>query len=145
MIADSRSSVGARPLASIWARSGESFQSSLPVMSAPLPACNSRVGSAIRPGTGLPPELIEGPFARSRTRFTSLPLTMNPPIRLLSPVSTRARVEMFSNCAGVGVGVAVGVAVGEAVAVAVAVGVAVAVAVAVGVGLVLAGIGNGQT
>src|SRR4051812_44402632 len=79
------------------------------------------------------------------TFFGCVPVTMKPPIRALSPVSTRKRVEIlpsavFGVAVGDAVGFAVGVAVGFAVAVAVAValGVAVAVAVAVAVGVAVA-------
>src|SRR5207302_3630944 len=77
-------------------------------------------------------------MARIITLFGVVPCTMNPPIITLSPVCTKARVEMLPSRAvdvgvGVGVGVAVGVTVGVGVGVRVAVGVAVAVAVAVGV------------
>ena len=64
---------------------------------------------------------------------------MKPPIRTLSPVSTRRRVEIFPKTpvAGVTVDVAVGVAAAVAVGVtvAVAVGVAEGTTVAVGVGI----------
>src|SRR5438128_8319701 len=63
---------------------------------------------------------------------------MNPPIITLSPVCTKARVEMLpSRAPGVGVGVGVAVGVTVAVAVEVAVGVAVGVAAAVAVGVAL--------
>src|SRR5436190_23152791 len=62
---------------------------------------------------------------------------MKPPIRTLSPVSTRKRVEMFPRIAGEALGVAVGVSVGLGVAVGVGVdvGVGIGLAVAVGVGV----------
>src|SRR5437763_354212 len=71
-------------------------------------------------------------MARMMTRFVPAPRTMNPPIITLSPVCTKARVEMLPSLAG-GVGVDVGVGVGVAVAVGVTVGVDVAATVAVGV------------
>src|SRR5947209_11635938 len=82
-------------------------------------------------------------MARIITLFGVVPCTMNPPIITLSPVCTKARVEMLPSRAvdvgvGVGVGVAVGVTVGVGVGVRVAVGVAVAVAVAVAVGVAVA-------
>src|SRR5213076_1613759 len=94
----------------------------------PFPACNSSVGSLIRPWSRM-----DGPLARRRTFFTLFPLTMNPPMSKLSPVNTFARVEILSNCAGVAVAVGEAVAdgVGVGLAVALAVGVAVAVAAAV--------------
>src|SRR6266705_1258573 len=86
-------------------------------------------------------------MARIITLLGCVPCTMNPPIITLSPVCTKARVEMLPSRAvdvgiGVGVGVAVGVTVGVGVGVRVAVGVAVAVAVAVAVGLTV-GLGLG--
>ncbi len=44
------------------------------------------------------------------TFFGCVPVIMNPPIRTLSPVSTRKRVEMLARVVGVAVGVGVGVA-----------------------------------
>src|SRR5213596_483042 len=92
-------------------------------------------------------------MARMITLFGSVPCTINPPIITLSPVCTKARVEMLpSRAIGVGVAVGAGVAVGVtvamgvgvAVAVGVGVGVRVAVAVVVGVGVVDAvGVGVG--
>src|SRR5438094_4315888 len=90
-------------------------------------------------------------MARIITLFGVVPCTINPPIITLSPVCTKARVEMLpSRAIGVGVGVAVGVTVAVGVGVAVAVGVgvgvgvrvAVAVAVAVAVGVAV-GVGVG--
>src|SRR5438093_10227708 len=90
-------------------------------------------------------------MARIITLFGSVPCTIKPPIITLSPVCTKARVEMLPRRAiGVGVGVGVGVAVGVTVAVgvgvaaAVGVGVGVRVAVAVVVGVAVAvGVGVG--
>src|SRR5205823_382342 len=71
------------------------------------------------------------------TLLGCVPWTMNPPIITLSPVCTKARVEMLpSRAIGVGVGVGVGVAVG--VTVAVRVGVAVVVGVEIGVRVAVA-------
>ena len=50
-----------------------------------------------------PPEFTDGPLASSNTLFASVPVIMKPPIRMLSPVCTRARVEILRSCAGVGV------------------------------------------
>ena len=94
----------------------------------------------------MPEPVSEGPSPRTTTSFDALPVMMNPAIMMLSPVSTRNRVEMFRALAGAAVGVAVGVevavalavAVGDAVAVALAVAVGVAVAVAVAVGATVA-------
>src|SRR5437899_9118859 len=105
-IADSRSFVGARPVAAIsvcWSV----FQLSL--VTTVLPACNSRTGSANRPGKGAPLLVRDGPIARTITFLGSVPVMMNPPIRTLSLVRTRARVEIFCNCAGAVGGVGVGV------------------------------------
>src|SRR5947207_1911616 len=88
----------------------------------------------------------EGPIARTITFFACVPVIMNPPIRTLSPVSTRKRVEMFPKVVGVGVGDAAGVGVGVGVAAGVRVGVGVGepTGVAVGVGVALAvGVGVG--
>ena len=87
-------------------------------------------------------------MARKMTLFGCVPVTMNPPMRALSPVSTRSRVEMLPRVVGgtlgVGVGLA-GVAVGVGgcgVGVTLGVGVA-GVAVGVGVGVGLSGVGLG--
>src|SRR5206468_1447384 len=116
-------------------------QLSLEPIKAPVPSCSSNVGSAN--GFGTPYWPSSGPMARMITLFVPVPWTMNPPIITLSPVCTKARVEMLPSCAGgVGVGVGVGVgarvALGVGVAVAVAVGVGVAVAAGVVVGVIVA-------
>src|SRR4051794_6883627 len=135
---DSRSSVGWKAVPSICPLCGLSFQLSLEAIRAPLCPRNSRNGSCRSVAAGSPDEASEGPRPRRTTAFGMFPVIMKPPIIILSPTSTRRRVEMFMAWAGVAVGVAVGLAVGVAVAlavpVAVAVGVAVAVAVAVAVG-----------
>ena len=58
-------------------------------------------------------------MARTITFFGWVPVMMNPPIRTLSPVSTRKRVEILPRVVGVepGLGVAVGVNVGVTVGV----------------------------
>lgn len=100
----------------------------------PLGPCSSSVGSASAPGT--PKFVNDGPMARMITLLLALPLTINPPISVLSPVRTRSRVEILrSLVVAIGVADGVGVGIGVEVAVAVAVGVAVAVAVAVAVGV----------
>ena len=78
----------------------------------------------------------EGPIARTIIFFGCVPVTMNPPIRTLSAVSTRRRVEMLPNT--VTLGVPVGVALGVAVAVGVALTLAVGVGVGEGVGAIVA-------
>src|SRR5436190_24106569 len=109
-------------------------QLSLQPIKAPLPSCSSNVGSASAPGTLYGGAPSSGPMARIITLFGVVPCTMNPPIITLSPVCTKARVEMLpSRATAVGVGVGVGVAVGVTVTVAVGVGVRVAVGVGVGV------------
>ena len=55
------------------------------------------IGSTSRPGTGVLPEAMEGPLASRMTRLSWLPVMMKPPMRMLSPVNTWARVEMLSN------------------------------------------------
>src|SRR5436309_2245628 len=79
-------------------------------------------------------------MARIITLLGCVPCTMNPPIITLSPVCTKARVEMLPSRAiavgidvGVGVAVEVTIAVGVVVVVALAVGLGVGVRVAVGV------------
>ena len=67
----------------------------------------------------------DGPMARTIIFLGCVPVIMNPPIRTLSAVSTRKRVEMFPNVlgGGLGVGVALGVGVGVGLAGGVGVGV----------------------
>src|SRR5437773_2430342 len=91
-------------------------------------------------------------MARRITFFGWVPVIMNPPMRTLSPVSTRRRVEIFPRMLadGVPVGVALGVVVAEGVAVGLGVvvgvgeGVGAIVGVAVGVAVALGeGVGVG--
>ena len=56
--------------------------------------------------------MSDGPSPRTTTFLAALPVMIKPPITTLSPVSTRARVDMFRALVGVAVGVAVGVGVG---------------------------------
>src|SRR5256885_1485440 len=126
MIADSLSLDGASPLAMIACLFGLSTQLSLVSNSPPFWSCSSIVGSCIVPAKNCG---NDGPIACTMTFFGCVPVIMKPPIRTLSPVSTRSRVEMLARVVEGAIGVAVGLAVG------VAVGVAVAVAVAVGVGV----------
>src|SRR5450432_1802258 len=126
-MADSRSLVGAIPVASIsacWLVPSENltFQLSLMMVVKPLGPCSASVGSASELATPM-----EGPIARTITSLGALPVMMNPPMPALSvPASTRSRVERLRACAagfGVGVGVGVGVAVGVGVGVGVGAGV----------------------
>src|ERR1043166_2700382 len=111
-MADSKSLLGGIVVAIISA-SWSLRQSSLDRMSAPEESRNSSVGLAREPGKG-----SDGPMARTITLLGCVPVTMNPPIRALSPVSTRNRVEIFPNVLGVTVGVELGVGVGVGVGVA---------------------------
>ena len=55
-------------------------------------------------------------MARKTTFFGTLPVTIKPPIKTLSPVPTLNRVEMFSSASfelGVGDGEALGLGVGD--------------------------------
>src|SRR5664279_4215080 len=116
-------------------------------MRTPDESRSSRKGSASAPGNN---EESEGPIARMITFFGWVPVIIKPPIRTLSPVSTRRRVEMLPKVPGViigvveglGVGVAEGLGVGvaEGFGVGVAEGLGVGVATGVGVGL---GVGTG--
>src|SRR3977135_2919122 len=91
---------------------GSSRQLSLDRIKEPFGPRNSSTGSASTP---VSPNLVkEGPRALTITLLETLPVMMNPPIMALSPVCTRARVEMFNDRAGVAVGVEVGVGVGLA-------------------------------
>src|SRR5438105_15963183 len=137
-MADSRSFVGGIVVSRI-ACFCVSFQSSLAKIRLPLPSCSSKIGLAS--ASAIPEAASEGPIARMMTFFGSEPVMMNPPIKTLSPPSTRRRVEMLSNFpkpgveVGPGVGVGVAVGVGAGVAAGVGVGVTVGVGVGVGVGL----------
>src|ERR1043166_1596684 len=102
-MADSKSLPGARPVAMISASCPPVRQLSLEMTR--IPACSSRMGSARAPGTD-----TDGPIARTMTLLGCVPVTMNPPIKALSPVSTFRRVEMFPKIVG---GVTPGVAVGD--------------------------------
>src|SRR6476646_9142390 len=104
---------------------GLSIQSSFDSIR-PFGPCSSRVGFWSRSEKG-----NDGPIARTITFFGCVPVTMNPPIKTFSPVSTRNRVEILASWPGTGVGV--GVAVGFGVGVAVGFGVGVAVGFGVGV------------
>src|SRR5256714_12211018 len=105
-IADSRSLVGARPSALIWA-SCESLQLLfVMVPNAPGP-WTSRVGSG-KTSAAVKPNLDnEGPMARMMTCFGTAPGMVKPTMPTLFPVSVRMRVDRFNVCAA---GAAVGVA-----------------------------------
>src|SRR6202163_1688395 len=87
-------------------------------MRPPKESRNSRTGSASAPAKK---EETEGPLARTMTLLGWVPVMINPPMRALSPVSTRRRVEMLPSTVavqeGVGVEVKAGVAVGAGVGV----------------------------
>ncbi len=87
----------------------------------------------MRPGQDCHRLASKGQSPAASTCLGSLPVTIKPPIRILSPVCTRARLEILSNCAGLGVGVPVGVGLGVAVGVALGVAEGVALGVAPGV------------
>src|SRR2546423_3162123 len=124
-IADSRSLVGARPVALIWVSWLSRRLLFVMVANAPGP-CNSSTGSGS--GFGIPKRFRSGPIARTITCLGPLRVMMKPPMPTWSPVRTFRRGERLRACdAGTAVGVAV----------------AVAVAVAVGVGLAL-GVGSGS-
>src|SRR6478736_3394402 len=145
MIADSKSLLGATPLAVISADWSllmippniVLFQSLFEAIRALFESRISRVGLAS--ASVIPKGRSDGPIARTMIFFFEPlgPWTMNPSIRTLLPVPTGSRVETLLTRPTVGVAVAVAVAVGLGVdvAVAVALGVAVAVAVAVAVGV----------
>src|SRR4051812_4558767 len=99
---------------------GEFTQSSLESIT-PLGPYNSKVGFASLSANGR-----EVPIPRMITFFGCVPVMMKPPMRTLSPVSTRKRVEMLARVVteGVAVGVAdaAGVGLGKGGGVAVGVG-----------------------
>src|SRR5205814_9429969 len=129
-MADSRSLVGWIVLSMMACLLGESAQLSFESIR-PFGPCNSSVGLASLSARG-----SDVPIPRTITFFDCVPVMMKPPIKTLSPVSTRNRVEMFAN---VVTGVAAGVAVADggvlAVRAAVAVRLCVEGGVAVGVGV----------
>src|SRR4051812_40596235 len=124
-MADSKSLLGGIVESMIACLFGLSTQLSLDSSSV-LPLYSSRVGFASVPAKNCD---NDGPIARMITFFGCVPVTMKPPMRTLSPVSTRNRVEILPSTV---FGVAVGVALGVAVAVAVGLGVGVGVGVGVG-------------
>src|SRR5437773_11543781 len=136
-MADSRSLLGARPVASI-AACWVSFQLLLVIIWKPVGPCSSRTGSAS--GLGTPKLASDGPMPRSNTCRGPVPLTISPPIPTSFPVPTNNRVErLIARAPGVNVGVGLAAAVGVGLAVVaglgVNVGLGVTVAVAVGVGV----------
>src|SRR6476661_4737723 len=148
MIADSRSFVGATPLAVICADwlpvmippTWVVFQLSFDAISTLFLSRISSVGLAN--ASVIPKGMSDGPMARTMIFFFDPvgPWTMNPSIRTSFPAPTGSRVATLltrptGTAVAVDVAVAVAVAVGVEVAVAVAVAVAVDVAVAVAVGV----------
>src|SRR5205814_297135 len=132
-MADSKSLLGARPVASI-AACWVSFQLLLVIVWNPFGPCSSRTGSAI--GLGTPKLASEGPIPRSNTCREPVPLTISPPIPTSFPLPTNNRVErLIARASGVGAGVGLTATVGVALAVAVGVDVGLDVAVAVGEGV----------
>src|SRR6476620_9141376 len=119
-MADSRSLDGGMVLSIIACLLGLSTQLSFASIK-PLGPCSASVGSASLSASG-----SDVPIPRTITFFGWVPVIIKPPIRTLSPVSTRRRVEILAR---------VVTGAGEAVAVAVGVGIAVPVGVAVGVGV----------
>src|SRR5438874_8985928 len=101
-MADSKSLVGAKPVAMISA-SCVSRQLSLTIVVNPVGPCSSITGSASLPETGK-----EGPRPRTITRFGTVPEMMNELIATLSPVPTDTREERFAKLAGLGLGVGLG-------------------------------------
>src|ERR1043166_9353841 len=115
MIAASRESCGATPVASISVR-WVSCQLSFTAMVVPLDPKRRKFGS--RTTFGTPTPASEGPMPRMITRFGTSPVTMKPPTMTPSPASTRTRVEMVSACAaglglGEGLGLGDGLGLGE--------------------------------
>jgi hypothetical protein len=81
-------------VAAISASSGASLQLSFSAIEV-WPWNSSSVGSCNAPGT---PEFVSvGPIARTITFLGAFPVMMNPPMATLSPVSTRARLEMLTS------------------------------------------------
>src|ERR1700675_2373241 len=78
-------------------RGSETCQSSLRAI-AVAPEKRVTVGLASTPGT--PKVAREGPMARTRTVFGVVPPMMKPPMRTLSPVWTRLRVERLTRVGG---------------------------------------------
>ena len=111
-MADSKLLAGARPVASISV-SCVSLQLSFVIVTESARAMQLQRGIR-RSAPGTPKFVNEGPMARTITLFGAFPVTIKPPMRALSPVNTRNRVEMLSSLVvdggvGVGVGVIIGV------------------------------------
>jgi hypothetical protein len=73
---------------------GEATQLSFVSSNVPEASRNSRIGSASRSVTGK-----DGPMPRMMIFFGCVPAIINPPIRALSPVPTRRRVERLARSA----------------------------------------------
>src|SRR6478735_3654629 len=97
------------------------FQSSFLAMVV-LESWISNVGLPM--ASAIPNGTSDGPIARTMIFFIEAggPWTMNPSIKMLSPVRTGRRVEMLVTSPGLAVGLALGVALAVAVAVGVGAG-----------------------
>src|SRR2546430_16819306 len=76
----------------------------------PMPLCSYSVGSASALGMLYGGADNSGPIARRMTVFGPVPWTIKPPIMTLSPVCTKARVEMLPRRDAFAFGIATGVA-----------------------------------
>src|SRR5204863_7979396 len=85
-------------------------QLSFEAIKAPLPLCSSNVGFASAFGRVYGGADNSGPIARRMTVFGPVPWTIKPAIMTLSPVCTKARVEMLPRRDAVDFGIAAGVA-----------------------------------
>src|SRR5436190_8317961 len=94
MIADSLSFFGASPVLAISAASADFIQSSL--VEIVFPALSNKVRVGLASGVGTPLAESDGPMPRSRTFLAMSPVTMNPAIATLSPVSTKTRVARLT-------------------------------------------------
>src|SRR6476620_8617738 len=108
---DSFSFFGARSAG--IAPGGSEDQLSFWAIRRPLELYNSKTGSVSTLAT--PTSARDGPIARKATFFATLPVTINPPIITLEPLSTPTRVETLSKSL-VGEGPTTGGGVGTTVA-----------------------------
>src|SRR5437588_12996161 len=79
---------------------GAFIQLSLDASNPPLESYSSKIGSCN--ALEIPEFERLGPIARKMTFFGPLPVMINPPIMTLSPVWTKARVEILANLTGGG-------------------------------------------